>query len=76
LLAAYGHYLGPVGVPDADLRVLAQDPPPADVHWLSYREEFLVMGPIILIVSLAAFLWAARWYGARLTGAPLCHAPQ
>jgi hypothetical protein len=44
LLAAYGHYLGPVGLPNADLRVLAQDAPPADVHWLSYTEEFLVMG--------------------------------
>jgi hypothetical protein len=65
LLAAYGHYLGPVGLPDADLRVLAQDPPPTEVHWLSYRDEFLVMGPIILVVSFAAYMGAARWRGER-----------
>jgi hypothetical protein len=69
LLAAYGHYLGPVGLPDADLRVLAQDPPPADVHWLSYRDEFLVMGPIILVIAFAAYLAAARWRGERWTPA-------
>ena len=73
LLAAYGHYLGPVGLPDADLRVLAQDPPPADVHWLSYRDEFLVMGPIILVVTLAAYIAAARWRGERWT--PLSLSP-
>jgi hypothetical protein len=67
LLAAYGHYLGPVGLPDADLRVLAQDPPPAEVHWLSYRDEFLVMGPIILIVAVAAYLGAASWRGQHWT---------
>jgi hypothetical protein len=69
LLAAYGHYLGPIGLPDADLRVLAQDPPPADVHWLSYRDEFLVMGPIIVVVALAAFMGDARWRGERWTPA-------
>jgi hypothetical protein len=67
LLTAYGHYLGPIGLPDTDLRVLAQDPPPADVHWLSYRDEFLVMGPIILIVAVAGYLAAARWRGERST---------
>ena len=60
LLIAYGHYLGPVGLPDPDLRVLAQDPPPAEVHWLSYRDEFLVMGPIVILVAVAAFT-AAAW---------------
>jgi hypothetical protein len=68
LLVAYGHYLGPVGLPDADLRVLAQDPPPTDVHWLPYRDEFLVMGPIILVVTFAAYMGAARWRGDRWTG--------
>jgi hypothetical protein len=67
LLVAYGHYLGPVGLPDADLRVLAQDPPPTDVHWLSYRDEFLVMGPIILVVAIVAYLAAARASGERWT---------
>jgi hypothetical protein len=71
LLAAYGHYLGPVGLPDADLRVLAQDPPPANVHWLSYQDEFLVMGPIILIVAVAAYLAAARWRGGPSTSPAL-----
>jgi hypothetical protein len=73
LLAAYGHYLAPVGLPDADLRVLAQDPPPADVHWLSYRHEFLVMGPILLVAAIAAYLGAARWRGERWT--PLALSP-
>jgi hypothetical protein len=67
LLAAYGHYLGPVGLPNADLRVLAQDAPPADVHWLSYTEEFLVMGPITIALAVAAFLAASRWHGYRWT---------
>jgi hypothetical protein len=69
LLAAYGHYLGPVGLPDPDLRVLAQDPPPADVHWLSYRDEFLVMGPMILVVTLVAYTGAAWRRGERWTPA-------
>jgi hypothetical protein len=73
LLVAYGHYLGPVGLPDADLRVLAQDPPPTDVHWLSYRDEFLVMGPIMLVVAVAAYMGAARWRGERWT--PLALSP-
>jgi hypothetical protein len=53
--------------------VLAQDPPPADVHWLSYRDEFLVMGPITLIVAVAGYLAAARWRGERWT--PLALSP-
>ena len=65
LLLAFGHYLGPVGLPNADLRVVAQDPPPAQVHWLSYTEEFLVMGPIIVLVAVAGYLLASRWYGHR-----------
>jgi hypothetical protein len=71
LVIAYGHYLGPVGLPDADLRVLAPDPPPADVHWLSYRDEFLVMGPIILVVACTAYIAAARWRGERWTSLAL-----
>jgi hypothetical protein len=73
LLAAYGHYLGPIGLPDSDLRVIAQDPPPADVEWLSYQDEFLVMGPLTMIVAVAAYLAAARSPGERST--PLALTP-
>jgi hypothetical protein len=67
LLVAYGHYLGPVGLPDTNLRILAQDPPPVDVHWLSYTEQFLVMGPITLAIAAATFLAASRWHGHHWT---------
>jgi hypothetical protein len=67
LLTAYTHYLGPVGLPDADLRVIGQDPPPSPVHWLSYREEFLVILPITILVALAAFLLTSFWRGQRWT---------
>jgi hypothetical protein len=73
VLAAYGHYLGPVGLPNANLRILAQDPPPADVHWLTYTEEFLIMGPILVLVAVVAFVtlsqgWRRRWAPLRLGG--------
>ena len=67
VLLAYGHYLGPIGMPDSDLRVLAQDPPPSDFHWLTYTEEFLIMGPIIVALAVLGFLLAARWHGERWT---------
>ncbi len=67
LLLAYGHYLGPVGLPDTDLRILAQDPPPSDLHWLTYTEEFLVMGPITVLLAIAGFCAASRWHGHRWT---------
>ena len=67
LLAAYGHYLGPVGLPNPDLRIIAQAPPPAEVHWLSYTEEFLVMGPITVVIAVAMFLIASLWHGQRWT---------
>jgi hypothetical protein len=65
LLLAYGHYLGPIGLPDTDLRVIAQDPPPSDVHWLTYREEFLVMAPGVVLLSVVAFCVASRAQGNR-----------
>jgi hypothetical protein len=65
VLLAYGHYLGPIGLLDPDLRLIAQDPPPADVHWLTYREEFLVMGPVVVAISVLGF-----WLAARAQGQP------
>lgn len=56
ILTTYSHFLGPVGLPDTDLRVVAQDPPPATVHWLTYREEWLVAFPVTAIVAIVAFL--------------------
>jgi hypothetical protein len=35
ILATYSHFLGPVGLPSTNLRLLAQDPPPAPVEWLT-----------------------------------------
>ncbi|HET7487375.1 MAG TPA: hypothetical protein VFJ85_05555 [Acidimicrobiales bacterium] len=56
VLATYSHFLGPVGLPSTNLRILAQDPPPAPVHWLTYRQEFLVMLPILALVAVAGFV--------------------
>lgn len=67
LLVAYGHYLGPIGLPHPNLRVLAQAPPPAEVYWLSYTQEFLVMGPITILLAVATFLAASRGQGHRWT---------
>ena len=68
ILATYSHFLGPIGLPDTDLRLLAQDPPPATVHWLSYRDEWLVAFPITLLVALAALITMSkqRWAGVRI----------
>ena len=65
ILATYGHFLGPVGLPDTDLRLIAQDPPPATAHWLSYRDEWLVAFPIELITAVAGFVAAAAWRRGR-----------
>jgi hypothetical protein len=59
VLVAYSHFLGPVGLPAADLRILAEDPPPSPVEWLSYRDEFLVALPITVAVAVAAYVVAA-----------------
>lgn len=73
ILATYSHFLGPVGLPDTDLRLLAQNPPPATVHWLSYRDEWLVAFPIALVVALVALVTASRqrWRGIRLDRAAM-----
>lgn len=57
--AAYGHFLGPNGLPDAPLRITEQAPPPAAVEWLGYRELWLVSLPIYLVVSVGAMLATA-----------------
>jgi hypothetical protein len=64
VLATYGHFLGPVGLPNPSIRILAENPPPAEVHWLSYRQEFLVLLPLTLAVAIVAFL-VALWWRAR-----------
>jgi hypothetical protein len=48
---AYGHFLSPSGLPDFPLRIASEVPPPADVHWLGYRELWLISFPIYLLVS-------------------------
>ncbi|HEV3410244.1 MAG TPA: hypothetical protein VG095_08110 [Chthoniobacterales bacterium] len=61
VLSTYGHYLGPIGLPNEPLRIFAENPPPAAVHWLTYREEFLIVLPISLLISVVAFLAAGAW---------------
>ena len=61
LLITYGHFLGPIGLPNPSLRLLAENPPPASVHWLSYRQEFLVLLPLTQLVAVLGYLIASRW---------------
>jgi hypothetical protein len=37
VLTTYSHFLGPIGLPNPSVRLFAEAPPPAAVHWLSYR---------------------------------------
>lgn len=60
LLVAYGHYLGPVGLPNSEFRVLAENPPPAEVNWLSYRQEFLVILPVTIILAVVGYVLMSR----------------
>ena len=71
LLMTYSHYLGPVGLPTEPARLWAENSPPADVHWLSYREEFLVMLPLTAIVAVAGLCLASHWFGYRASGREL-----
>jgi hypothetical protein len=41
--------------------LLAENPPPASVHWLSYRQEFLVLLPLTQLVAVVGYLIASRW---------------
>lgn len=66
LLTTYSHYLGPTGLPNASFRALAENPPPAAVQWLSYREKFLIMFPATVLVAIAGFWIASRPYRAPL----------
>ena len=61
LLMTYGHFLAPVGLPNPSLRLLAENPPPASVHWLSYRQEFLGLLPLTQLVALAGYWIGFRW---------------
>ncbi|MDQ4024773.1 MAG: hypothetical protein M3217_04685, partial [Actinomycetota bacterium] len=67
--ATYGHFLGPIGLPDEPLRILAQEPPPANISWLDYRELWLISLPIYLATMAAVLFTAARLLpGANRTG--------
>jgi hypothetical protein len=65
LLTTYSHYLGPIGLPTEPARLLVASSPPAEVHWLPYRELFLVMLPLTAIVAVLGFWLASRWFGDR-----------
>ena len=58
----YGHFLAPMGLPNPSLRLADVDPPSASVQWLSYRQEFFVMLPAALVVTIAAMFIASRWH--------------
>lgn len=70
LLATYGHYLSPMGLPNPSLRLISPDPPGTLVRWLSYRMEFLVLLPIALVLAVVAMLLASRWRRGGLAPAP------
>jgi hypothetical protein len=59
--AAYGHYLSPSGLPGFPLRIASDEPPPADVEWLDYRDLWLISLPIYLLVACVVLAGAARW---------------
>lgn len=60
LLLTYSHFLGAIGLPNESLRLFEDNPPPADVHWLSYREEFLVLLPLTQLVAVIGYLISSR----------------
>ncbi|MBD0349417.1 MAG: hypothetical protein ICV59_09720 [Thermoleophilia bacterium] len=68
---AYGHFLGPSGLPDSPLRIIGEAPPPANVEWLGYRDLWLISVPIYLLVSGAVLIAAVpRLARARLAALP------
>lgn len=65
-LTAYSHYLGPTGLPNASLRLIAENPPSANVQWLTYREAFFVLLPAAQVLAVIALLLARRWHRSPL----------
>jgi hypothetical protein len=63
--ATYGHFLGPIGLPDEPLRVLDQEPPPATVSWPDYRELWLESLPVYLVATAAVMLAAVPFLAPR-----------
>jgi hypothetical protein len=57
---AYGQFLGPIGLPQEPLRVLSSLPPPAQVHWLDYTDQWLVSLPVYVVVLVVTLLFEAR----------------
>ena len=68
--ATYSQFLGPVGLPDAPLRILDASPPPATVEWLDYRQLWLVSFPVYL-VTMVGVLLVASTRGVRNGGRPM-----
>lgn len=74
--ATYGEFVGPLGLPDAPLRLTEQEPPPATAFWLDYRDTWLLGLPIDILVMTAVLLAAGAFVGAplrerRIRGLPL-----
>jgi hypothetical protein len=65
LLTTYSHYLAPVGLPSEPARLLAADSPPAIVHWLTYREEFMAMLPLTALIASIGYWLSSRWLGGN-----------
>jgi hypothetical protein len=64
----YGHFLGPSGLPGWPLRLLSADPPPTTVHWLGYRDLWLVSLPIVALIATGTLvLWTRHADATRLT---------
>ena len=61
LLMTYSHFLGSIGLPNESLRLFEGNPPSADVHWLSYRQEYFILLPITQIVAIIGFLISSAW---------------
>lgn len=51
--ATYGDLVGPLGLPDAPLRLTSEAPPPSTAFWLDYRDTWLLALPIQLLAMTA-----------------------
>jgi hypothetical protein len=60
--ATYGHFLGPVGLPDLPLRVFDASPPSATVEFLDYRQTWGISFPIQLVAMVAILAVASVRY--------------